>query len=101
MTDADWETGFGRSLTVFLNGDGIREPGPYGERISDDSFLLCFNAHDAAIDFTLPPTEHGIAWSMELDCSTPTGRPAADTAHSASATLPVPARCLLVLRRTA
>ncbi|MCU1642744.1 MAG: glgX, partial [Nocardia sp.] len=101
MIDADWETGFGRSLTVFLNGDGIREPGPYGERISDDSFLLCFNAHDAAIDFTLPPAEHGTAWSMELDCSTPTGRPATDTAHSASSTLPVPARCLLVLRRTA
>ncbi|WP_405135902.1 glycogen debranching protein GlgX [Nocardia sp. NBC_01388] len=101
MTDADWETGFGRSLTVFLNGDGIREPGPHGERISDDSFLLCFNAHDAAIDFTLPPAEHGTAWSMELDCSTPTGSPASDTAYYASATLPVPARCLLVLRRTA
>ncbi|MRH90031.1 glycogen debranching protein GlgX [Nocardia sp. SYP-A9097] len=101
MTDADWETGFGRSLTVFLNGDGIREPGPRGERIGDDSFLLCFNAHDGALDFTLPPAEHGAAWSVELDCSTPTGAAADDQRHSASSTMAVPARCLLVLRRTA
>ncbi|MFF2557160.1 glycogen debranching protein GlgX [Nocardia sp. NPDC058058] len=101
MTDADWETGFGRTLTVFLNGDGIREPGPRGERISDDSFLLCFNAHDAEIDFTLPPAEHGAVWKVELDCSTPTGAAAEDQSHNASSTMAVPARCLLVLRRTA
>ncbi|MFB8004547.1 glycogen debranching protein GlgX [Nocardia sp. NPDC056000] len=101
MTDADWETGFGRTLTVFLNGDGIREPGPRGERISDDSFLLCFNAHDAGIDFTLPPAEHGAVWKVELDCSTPTGAAADDQPHNASSTMAVPARCLLVLRRTA
>ncbi|WP_330181944.1 glycogen debranching protein GlgX [Nocardia sp. NBC_01503] len=101
MTDADWETGFGRSLTVFLNGDGIREPGPRGERIGDDSFLLCFNAHDADLAFTLPPAEHGAVWSVELDCSTPTGAAAHDQQFPASSTMAVPARCLLVLRRTA
>lgn len=101
MTDTDWETGFGRSLTVFLNGDGIREPGPRGERITDDSFLLCFNAHDDALGFTLPDHAHGNDWSVELDCSTPTGRPALDTPHPAASTVQVPARCLLVLRRTA
>ncbi|WP_067545755.1 glycogen debranching protein GlgX [Nocardia crassostreae] len=101
MTDAAWETGFGRSLTVFLNGDGIREPGPRGERITDDSFLLCFNAHDAALGFTLPDTGHGRDWAVALDCSTPTGEPSANTTHPAAATVEVPARCLLVLRRTA
>ncbi|MFC9999234.1 glycogen debranching protein GlgX [Nocardia sp. NPDC127526] len=101
MTDADWETGFGRSLTVFLNGDGIREPGPRGERITDDSFLLCFNAHDAALGFTLPDADHGAGWTVALDCSTPTGEPSANTTHPAASTVEVPARCLLVLRRTA
>ncbi|MEU0541452.1 glycogen debranching protein GlgX [Nocardia sp. NPDC005978] len=101
MTDVDWETGFGRSLAVFLNGDGIREPGPRGERITDDSFLLCFNAHDAALEFTLPDADHARTWSVELDCSTPTGRPAADLPLTAAGALQVPARCLLVLRRTA
>ncbi|WP_067697312.1 glycogen debranching protein GlgX [Nocardia jejuensis] len=101
MNDADWENGFTRALTVFLNGDGIREPGPRGERITDDSFLLCFNAHDESLAFTLPDADHGNSWSVSLDCSTPTGAPATETDHPATATVQVPARCLLVLRRTA
>ncbi|MFI1918398.1 glycogen debranching protein GlgX [Nocardia sp. NPDC020380] len=101
MTDADWETGFGRSLAVFLNGDGIREPGPRGEHIGDDSFLLCFNAHDQTLPFVLPDSGYGNAWSVELDCSTPTGAPADTATRPAAARVEVPARCLLVLRRTA
>src|SRR5262249_49570376 len=62
MTDSDWDSGFGRSLAVFLNGDAIAEPGPRGERVSDDSFLLCFNAHDEPIGFTLPGTAFGLQW---------------------------------------
>ncbi|WP_405497933.1 glycogen debranching protein GlgX [Nocardia sp. NBC_00511] len=101
MTDVDWETGFGRSLTVYLNGDGIHEPGPRGEAITDDSFLLCFNAHDQTLEFTVPGTAYGDSWMVALDCSTATGTPAVDVYHSAAATVQVPARCLLVLRRTA
>ncbi|AHH17202.1 glycogen debranching enzyme GlgX [Nocardia nova SH22a] len=98
MTTADWDTGFARSLAVFLNGDAIAEPGPRGERVRDDSFLLCFNAHDAPLDFAVPGPDFGAHWSVALDCSTPTGR--ADTTYPAAATVAVPARCLLVLRRT-
>ena len=43
-----------RSLAVFLNGDGIPEPDARGQRVTDDSFLLCFNAHYDDIDFTMP-----------------------------------------------
>ncbi|MGQ4599862.1 glycogen debranching protein GlgX [Nocardia sp. R6R-6] len=99
MTAADWDSGFGKSLAVYLNGAGIPEPGPRGERITDDSFLLCFNAHDQAIDFALPVTDGGAEWSVALDCSTPTGL--ADAGHSGGATIPVEARCLLVLRQAA
>ncbi|MFE3444855.1 glycogen debranching protein GlgX [Nocardia sp. NPDC059180] len=99
MTDADWDSGFGRSLAVFLDGDGIPEPGPRGEPITDDSFLLCFNAHDSALDFTLPAHDFGAEWSVALDCSTPDGR--AEACYAAASTVTVPARCLLVLRRTA
>ncbi|NEW41512.1 glycogen debranching protein GlgX [Nocardia cyriacigeorgica] len=97
MTDADWDNGFGRSLAVFLDGDGIPEPGPRGERITDDSFLLCFNAHDSALDFTLPAPDFGAEWSVALDCSTPDGR--AEAGYAAASTVTLPARCLLVLRR--
>ncbi|WP_227982956.1 glycogen debranching protein GlgX [Nocardia spumae] len=98
MTTADWDTGFARSLAVFLNGDAIAEPGPRGERVRDDSFLLCFNAHDAPLDFAVPGPEFGAHWSVALDCSTPTGH--TDTSYPAAATIVVPGRCLLVLRRT-
>ncbi len=99
MTTDDWHSGFGKSLAVLLDGDGIPEPGPRGERITDDSFLLCFNAHDEALDFVLPAPEFGAEWTLALDCSTPTG--AADAVFAAATALPVPSRCLLVLRRTA
>ncbi|SUD48160.1 Glycogen debranching enzyme [Nocardia otitidiscaviarum] len=100
MTAADWDNGFGRSLTVFLNGDAIAEPGPRGERITDDSFLLCFNAHDEPLPCTLPDPDHGAEWTVALDCSTPTGAPP-DRVYHARTPVEVPARCLLVLRRTA
>ncbi|QBS44131.1 glycogen debranching protein GlgX [Nocardia sp. CS682] len=96
MTTADWDSGFGKSLTVFLNGKGIHEPDPRGQRISDDSFLLCFNAHDEAMDFTLPNADYGTQWTVALDCSTPTGL--TEASYPASATVPVESRCLLVLR---
>ena len=38
---------------VFLNGCAIVGAGSKGERIVDDSFLLLFNAHDHAVDFTI------------------------------------------------
>ncbi|MFC8044950.1 glycogen debranching protein GlgX [Nocardia sp. NPDC057353] len=98
MTPADWDSGFGKSLSVYLNGAGIPEPGPRGERITDDSFLLCFNAHDQELDFALPGPDYGLGWSVVLDCSTPTGEAPAD--HEAGATVTVPGRCLLVLRHT-
>ncbi|WP_433598573.1 glycogen debranching protein GlgX [Nocardia sp. CA-135953] len=95
MTPADWDSGFGKSLTVYLNGLGINEPGPRGERITDDSFLLCFNAHDSGLDFVLPDPDYGAEWTVALNCSVPDGR--ADATYPAASTVAVPARCLLVL----
>jgi hypothetical protein len=45
MTSEDWNAGFAKSLGVFLNGDALPDPDRRGHRISDDSFLLLFNAH--------------------------------------------------------
>jgi isoamylase len=76
MGEADWDAGFAKSLTVFLNGDAISEPGPRGEPIVDDSFLLMFNAAEHDLEFTVPPSEYGEYWVTELDTSDP--RPDAD-----------------------
>ncbi len=67
MVSADWHASYAKSLAVFLNGDAISEPGPRGERITDDSFLLLINAHHESLTFTLPGTEFGDCWRPVLD----------------------------------
>ncbi|MCW2877330.1 MAG: glycogen debranching protein GlgX [Sphaerisporangium sp.] len=67
MTPGDWHSGFGKAMAVFLNGEAISEPGPRGERISDDSFLLLVNGHHENISFSLPGAEFGPGWQTVLD----------------------------------
>jgi isoamylase len=71
MTDDDWSAGFAKSLTVFLNGDGISEPGPRGQRVRDDSFLLLFNASETDLKFEIPPARYGEQWERVLDTAQP------------------------------
>ena len=59
MDEADWNSGFARSLMVFLNGDAIPELDAVGRPITDDHFLLLFNAHSEPIKFTMPAGEFG------------------------------------------
>jgi glycogen operon protein len=66
MTEQDWSSGYARTLTVFLNGDAIPEPDNLGRRITDDHFLLLFNAHTQPVTFTLPPENYGRAWELQL-----------------------------------
>ena len=67
MTEEDWNAGFAKSVTVFLNGNAITEPDMRGDRITDDSFLLLFNAAEHDLDFTIPATSYGEHWTLELD----------------------------------
>ena len=97
MQEEDWEAGFGKSVAVFLNGDGIPGRDSRGERVVDSSFVLMFNAHDGSIDFTLPVVEYGEKWEVVLDTATPDlAEPAV---REAGSTLTVDARSLAVLRR--
>lgn len=54
MSENDWDVGYASSLAVFLNGHGIASPGPRGERVVDDSFLVLFNAYGEAMSFAIP-----------------------------------------------
>lgn len=67
MSDENWDTGFARSLAVYLNGLALRAIGPKGEKILDDSFYILFNAHHEPLTFTLPPAEYGEEWQLALD----------------------------------
>src|SRR3712207_8629140 len=58
MTEDDWDNDLGRAVTLFLNGEGIREHGPRGEAVVDDSFVLCYNAHHDWLEFVLRSEEH-------------------------------------------
>jgi isoamylase len=48
MSDDDWETGFARSVGVFVNGESIQTTDLFGGRIVDDTFLVILNASEAA-----------------------------------------------------
>jgi glycogen operon protein len=67
MEQGDWGVSFARSIGIYLNGDGIAEPGPRGERIVDASFYVAFNAYEGELDFTLPPERYGREWTLVLD----------------------------------
>ena len=69
MSDEDWNIGYARSLAVFLNGKLIPTPGPRGEKVEDDSFVLLFNAHTKPVTFSVPDDLSGFEWQVVLDTS--------------------------------
>jgi isoamylase len=108
MTEHDWDSGFGKCVIAFLNGDGITEPDTRGDRVTDDSFLLCLNAHYEDIAVTLPGKEYGQQWAVVVDTaagevitlSTGPGMVAADPPTVAGGSvLTAPARSVLVMQR--
>ncbi|PRC45797.1 glycogen debranching enzyme, partial [Mycobacterium sp. ITM-2017-0098] len=99
MSDEDWDSGFGKSVAVFLNGQGIPDLDPRGQRVTDDSFVMCFNAHHEPIDFTLPPKEFGTAWQPVI--YTAEGAVMEESLPvAAGARLTVEARAVIVLQET-
>ena len=67
MQPEDWDSGFGRAVGVFLNGDGIRERDRRGEPISDRHFIVLFNAGDEATDFQIPSPTFSPEWDVLID----------------------------------
>ena len=100
MTPEDWDSGFGKCIAVFLNGDAIPEPNARGERVVDDSFLLCFNAHDEAVDFVT--RRRRLRRRVDGRAGHRGTRPAAPTSVvKAGEKISLQARSVLVLRKTA
>jgi glycogen operon protein len=97
MTDSDWAASYAKSLAVYLNGDAISEPDPRGGKISDDSFLLLFNAHSNPLVFALPDSGYAAGWEVVIDTARP-GTPV--TAHRKDE-IEVCDHAVVVLRSTA
>lgn len=99
MTHDDWNQAFDKCVAVFLNGEAITAPDARGERVVDDSFLLCFNAHQRDVEFVTPHDDYAQEWTVELDTNHSAG--AAEMVVRAKDKLTVPARSVLILRKTA
>ncbi|GHH64586.1 glycogen operon protein GlgX homolog [Streptosporangium violaceochromogenes] len=107
MSAGDWHTGYAKSLAVLLNGDAITEPGPRGERITDDSFLLLINGHHEEMTFTLPSVKYGTRhaaagggsrWRAVLDTAEEDGgAPPADDSWPPGAEVTVTSRSVRIL----
>jgi isoamylase len=98
MTSDQWEVGYAKAIGVFLNGNQLPSVGPKGERISDDSFLLFFNAHYETIEFTLPICMQDREWVVVIDTKEPRFVQE-DRIYTGDHAVPVVARSLVVLRR--
>jgi isoamylase len=96
MSEDDWNAAHTTSIGVFLNGDGIPDPDPRGQRIHDDSFLLLFNAHHDPIEWRVSGT-WGDSWELVLD--TAAGAPAKPSAEPVQRNIVLTDRSLVLLRR--
>ena len=65
MSSQDWEVGYAQSLGVFINGASLGLD-DRGERITDDSFLMLFNAHNEPVEFRLPDQTFGREWNIKI-----------------------------------
>jgi len=72
MTDDDWSAGHAKSLAVILNGQALEWPGPRGEPIADDTFMIVFNAHHENLPWTAPGAPWPEGWVPMLDTAHPT-----------------------------
>jgi isoamylase len=105
MADQDWRTPYARAMMVFLNGNAITEPGPRGEPVSDDTFLILLSANQDPVTFTLPGPRLGRCWAVTLD--TAAGQAAEGGAaeggaaeHRPGGQIVLAGHAMMVLRRT-
>jgi isoamylase len=98
MAESDWQTGEAGALAVFLNGEGIPTPDDRGEPVTDDSFLLLFNAGPDTRPFQLPAAKWGSVWQRELDTAA-FPLPDDSAALKAGDRVDVTGRTTVVLRR--
>ncbi|GGQ77343.1 glycogen debranching protein GlgX [Couchioplanes azureus] len=97
MAEEHWDVDHARTVTMFLNGDAITEPGRRGERVVDDSFLVMFNAHHEPLPFTVPDAGYGKQWATEVDTEHAVPNP--DEVIQAGDTVELTGRSIRVLRR--
>jgi isoamylase len=92
MEDGDWEGG--KAIGMYLNGHGIAGKDARGGTLTDDHFLLYFNA-DGDAQVTLPTEEYAAAWDVVIDTG---GDADAEETLEAGGTFALGTHSLVVLR---
>jgi isoamylase len=95
MTETDWTQHPETCVGLFLNGEAITSPGPRGERVVDDSFVLLINASPEPRKWTVSGT-WGEVWHLVLDSTD--GSPA-EADDEIRGELAVTDRSVVLLRR--
>jgi glycogen operon protein len=96
MTRRDWNEQ--RTVGMFLNGQEIAAPGPHGEKVEDDSFLMLFNAYHEDVTFMLPTRRFGATWELVLTTADPSAEEGLLVARARSE-VPIVARSVMLLKR--
>jgi glycogen operon protein len=99
MTDQDWNSGFARTVGIFLNGRAIPTPDHRGEPIIDDSFYLLFNGHYELLTFRLPTCPWGDRWQKVIDTNEPVPDLREHHEWKAGQEVSVQSHSVMVLRR--
>jgi glycogen operon protein len=99
MSEQDWTEGSQKSFMLFLNGRALRSRDAHGRRVSDDSFVLMFNAQLDDVVFTVPGTPWGGEWIIEFDTALDESFSAKAGTASGGSLLERSGLSVLVLRR--
>ena len=99
MQDEDWNNGFSKSVTIYLNGHGIDAMGYHHERVIDDCFMLMFNAYEGPLDFVIPSKNVSRAWLKVVDTACGSVSEEGLDAYHDSDTIRLEGRSMVVLKR--
>lgn len=98
MTDELWHTAHIKHLGMLLSGHSNEVRDAQGETVSDDTFLVLFNAFHEPIDFKLPGNPEISAWELIIDTTEDVGFVQPTRIHRAGETLKLTERSLALLR---
>lgn len=96
MNEDNWKQGHAKSLAIFLNGEGLRSPGPKGEKITDNNFYLMLNAHHELLEFRFPGKEFSQKWRKVFD--TKSNFIENDKTHNANEIISVDSRMIVLFQ---
>jgi len=96
MSQKDWETGHFKSLQLFLSGV-LKVVDQRGQEVTDDDFLVLFNASDGVREFKLVSFPLIREWRVEISTAAP--KPCDDDeVYKPGQVVPLPSRSLMVLK---